>query len=549
MQLHQYYQAIVTRDRRFDGRFFVGVKSTGIYCRPICRSRRPLLKHCEFFRLAAAAEAAGFRPCLRCRPELAPGQAPIDSADRLTFAAVKQIEAGALTDGNVASLAQSLGVSDRHLRRVLLANLGVTPVQLAQTQRLLLAKQLLTDTSLSMIDVAFASGFSSLRRFNALFRQRYRIAPSRLRAKPSKNREDTSCSCRLPYRTPFDWDSLLSFFSRRMFAGVEEIENGEYRRTVRIGKHEGWIAVQNDAANSMLRLEASVTLLPVLMDVRARVRRLFDLDADPETIAAHLGDLVNEHTGLRVPGAFDGFEMAIRAILGQQISVSAASTFAARLTRKFGKSIQTPFPGLTHLAPTAKALATADAEEFLSLGITRARAKSIQSMAQAVLTGAISLDVAVSIETALNQLKALPGIGDWTAHYFAMRIFGWPDAFPHSDLGILKALNTTKPREALSRAESWRPWRAYAAMHLWKSLEKRVAPKLAKAEPVAPTSPTKPWRSGKLAKAEPVAPTSPTKPWRSRELPKVTPNYAQALPLPDRGGRQIAARRQLTLAT
>jgi AraC family transcriptional regulator, regulatory protein of adaptative response / DNA-3-methyladenine glycosylase II len=533
VELHQYYQAIVTRDRRFDGRFFVGVKSTGIYCRPICRSRRPLLKHCQFFRLAAAAEAAGFRPCLRCRPELAPGQAPIDSADRLTFAAVKQIEAGALTDGNVASLAQSLGVSDRHLRRVLLANLGVTPIQLAQTQRLLLAKQLLTDTNLSMIDVAFASGFSSLRRFNALFRQRYRIAPSRLRAKPSRIREDTSCSCRLPYRTPFDWDSLLSFYSRRMFAGVEEIENGQYRRTARIGKHEGWIAVENDSANHVLRLEVSVTLLPVLMDVRARVRRLFDLDADPETIASHLGDLANGHSGLRVPGAFDGFEMAIRAILGQQISVSAASTFAARLTRKFGKSIQTPFPGLTHLAPTAKALATADADEFLSLGITRARAKSVQSMAQAVLTGAISLDVAVSIETALNQLKALPGIGDWTAHYFAMRIFGWPDAFPHSDLGILKALNTTNPREALSRAESWRPWRAYAAIHLWKTL----------AESVAPTGPAKPWRSRKLAKAEPVTPTSPTKPWRSRRLPNVKPNYAGALPLPDR--RQIAARRQL----
>jgi AraC family transcriptional regulator, regulatory protein of adaptative response / DNA-3-methyladenine glycosylase II len=539
VQLHQYYQAIVTRDRRFDGRFFVGVKSTGIYCRPICRSRRPLLKHCEFFSLAAAAEAAGFRPCLRCRPELAPGQAPIDSADRLTFAAVKQIEAGALTDGNVASLAQSLGVSDRHLRRVLLANLGVTPIQLAQTQRLLLAKQLLTDTNLSMIDVAFASGFSSLRRFNALFRQRYRIAPSRLRAKPSKNREDTSCSCRLPYRTPFDWDSLLSFFSRRMFAGVEEIENGQYRRTVRIGKHEGWITVENDSANHVLRLEVSVTLLPVLMDVRARVRRLFDLDADPETIASHLGALVNGHSGLRVPGAFDGFEMAIRAILGQQISVSAASTFAARLTRKFGKSIQMPFPGLTHLAPTAKALATADADEFLSLGITRARAKSVRSMAQAVLTRAISLDVAVSIETALTQLKTLPGIGDWTAHYFAMRIFGWPDAFPHSDLGILKALNTTNPREALSRAESWRPWRAYAAIHLWKTLEKPVAPKLAKTEPVAPTGPAKPWRSRKLAKAESVTPTSPTKPWRSRRSPNVKANYAGALPPPDR--RQIAA--------
>lgn len=474
MQLHQYYQAIVTRDRRFDGRFFVGVKSTGIYCRPICRSRRPLLKHCQFFHLAAAAEAAGFRPCLRCRPELAPGQAPIDSADRLTFAAVKQIEAGALTDGNVSNLALSLGVSDRHLRRVLLANLGVTPIQLAQTQRLLLAKQLLTDTSLSMIDVAFASGFSSLRRFNALFRQRYRIAPSRLRAKPLKSRADTSCSCQLPYRAPFDWDSMLSFFSRRMFAGVEEIENGQYRRTVRIGNHEGWIAVENDPVNRMLRLEVAVTLLPVLMDVRARVRRVFDLDADPETIASHLGDLVNGDSGLRVPGAFDGFEMAIRAILGQQISVSAASTFAGRLVKRFGKPIQTPFPSLTHLAATAKTLATAETEELLSLGLTRARAKSIQSMAQAVLTRKVSLDVAVSIETSLNRLKELPGIGDWTAHYLAMRIFGWPDAFPHGDLGILKALNTKKPREALSLAENWRPWRAYAAMHLWKNLEKQA---------------------------------------------------------------------------
>jgi AraC family transcriptional regulator of adaptative response / DNA-3-methyladenine glycosylase II len=200
--------------------------------------------------------------------------------------------------------------------------------------------------------------------------------------------------------------------------------------------------------------------------------------------------------------------------------VSAASTFAARLTKRFGKSIQTPFPGLTHLAPIAKTLATAEEEEFLSLGVTRARAKSIQSMAQAVLVGTVSLDVAVSIETALNQLKTLPGIGDWTAHYFAMRIFGWPDAFPHSDLGILKALNTTKPREALSRAESWRPWRAYAAMHLWKSLEK-----LAKAEPVALTIPTKPWRSGKLAIAE--------------------SNNARTLSLPDGGGRLPAARRQL----
>jgi AraC family transcriptional regulator, regulatory protein of adaptative response / DNA-3-methyladenine glycosylase II len=476
MQLNrdQCYQAMLTHDSRFDGHFFVAVKSTRIYCRPICRSKRPALERCEFYRLAAAAEVAGYRPCLRCRPELAPGLAPADSADRLTSAAVQQIESGGLQDQSVSDLASKLGVSDRHLRRILLENLGVTPIQLAQTHKLLLAKQLLTDTSLPIIDVAFASGFTSLRRFNALFRERYSFPPTALRDKSRSAKDLPSCTCRLFYRPPFDWDSLLTFFSRRVFAGVERVDARGYRRTVAIGSHEGWISVENDTAQSALRVEVSISLLPVLMQVLGRLRRLFDLEATPEQISMHLGSLAESHPGLRVPGAFNGFEMAVRAILGQQVSVKAATTFAGRLTNQFGRPIATPFPGLTHLAPAAPAIAASTIDDLTQIGITRARALSILAMAQAVVKGVVTLDVAVSIDQVLAKLKELPGIGDWTVHYFAMRVFGWPDAFPHTDLGILKALKTNNPGEALAAAESWRPWRAYAAMHLWKSLEKNI---------------------------------------------------------------------------
>lgn len=469
----QCYQAVLTRDSRFDGHFFVAVKSTGIYCRPICRSKRPALEHCEFYRLAAAAEVAGFRPCLRCRPELAPGLSPSDSADRLTAAAVKQIESGILQERSVTDLATNLGVTDRHLRRVLLRNLGVTPVQLAQTRRLLLAKQLLTDTVLPMIDIAFASGFKSLRRFNALFRERYSLSPKALRDKKHGLNGSTSFECRLSYRTPFEWDSLLEFISKRIYAGVEQVNGGRYMRTVWIGAHTGWVAVANDPAQSALRVEVSISLLPVLMQLLARLRRLFDLEATPQQIAAQLGELAKTHPGLRVPGSFDGFEMALRAIIGQQISVKAATTYAARLTGRFGKSIETPIPGLTHLSPTASTIADAPVEDLIEIGLTRSRAASILALARAVRSGSIKIDVALSIDQALAKLKELPGIGDWTANYFAMRGFGWPDAFPSSDLGILKALNTTNPRDALAAAESWRPWRAYAAMHLWKSLDKK----------------------------------------------------------------------------
>ena len=467
----QCYRAVISRDARFDGRFFVGVSSTRIYCRPVCPSKKPALANCNFFRHAAAAEVAGYRPCLRCRPELAPGHAPIDSANQLATAAIKQIEEGILSDHGISAFAMRLGVSTRHLRRIFNENLGVTPIQLAQTHRLLLARQLLIDTDLPIIDVAFASGFSSLRRFNALFLKRYSAAPRVLRQNKRRVTEANSCVCRLSYRSPFDWESLLAFFSRRVFAGVEEVSDGLYRRTVEIGAHRGWISVENDAPRCCLRAEVSVSLLPVLMQVLARLRRLFDLQALPAEISSHLGSLAHAHPGLRVPGSFDGFEMAVRAILGQQISVRAATTLAARLTQQFGSSIATPFPALTHLGPRADVISKIPVSELAAIGITQARAKSILALAQAVSTGSVSFDPAVSIEKALVRLKELPGIGNWTAQYFAMRALGWPDAFPESDLGILKALGTKTPSQAASIAEGWRPWRAYAAMHLWKTLK------------------------------------------------------------------------------
>jgi AraC family transcriptional regulator of adaptative response / DNA-3-methyladenine glycosylase II len=281
------------------------------------------------------------------------------------------------------------------------------------------------------------------------------------------------CLCTITYRVPFDWKSLLEFFAPRIFGGVERIVDGRYYRTVEIGQRSGWIMVENKPSRSELQVEVSPDLLPVLMQVLNRVRRLFDLEAVPERIVDHLGSIAYANPGLRVPGAFDGFEMGVRAILGQQISVRAATTLAGRLTCRFGKTLTTSMAGLTHLSPTPSALAKAEISELMSLGMTKSRAASIIALARAVAGREITLDVAVSIEDAIQKLTQLPGVGDWTAHYFAMRAYGWPDAFPASDLGILKALKVKKSKDALKAAEKWRPWRAYAAIHLWKSLESK----------------------------------------------------------------------------
>ncbi|MEO0535524.1 MAG: DNA-3-methyladenine glycosylase 2 [Cyanobacteria bacterium P01_A01_bin.123] len=465
----QYYQAILSRDRRFDGIFFVGVSSTHIYCRNVCTVKHPRRENCTFYPSAAAAEQAGYRPCLRCRPELAPGQAKIDAVSRLAAAAVSQIEDGALTEQSVSELADSLGISDRHLRRVLQQEFGVSPIQLAQTQRLLLAKRLLTDSNLSIADVAFASGFSSVRRFNALFQKRYRLNPTALRK--ATNLPQDTLRCELAYRPPLDWQAMLGFLQSRAIAGVELIANNRYQRTVQLGKYQGWIQVSPIPKQNKLQVELSASLVAAILPVLTRVKALFDLPADPVQIADHLGEMAVSFPGLRVPGAFNGFEVAVRAILGQQVSVKAASTLMTRLVKQFGTPLQTPIAGLTHLTPTPAQLAPLAPQGLAELGILPKRAASILAIAQAITHGDLQLNTYSDIETTIAHLKTFPGIGDWTAQYIAMRVLAYPDAFPHSDLWLRRALAVEKPTQVLRIAEAWRPWRAYAAMHLWKSLE------------------------------------------------------------------------------
>jgi len=396
----------------------------------------------------------------------------MDGIGRLAAAAADRIEEGALTDGSVADLASQLGVSERHLRRVVGSEFGVSPVELAQTQRLLLAKRLLADTRLGIGEVAFASGFSSLRRFNALIQSRYRLSPTQIRKQQADGSTPQSLRCELSYRPPLDWDALIEFLGPRSAVGVEAAIGNRYVRTVSMGKCRGWIGVEPVVGKNRLRVDVSTSLLPSLLPILTRVKRLFDLSADPHSIACHLGPLAAGNPGLRVPGAFDGFEMAVRAILGQQVSVKAATTLAGRFVRAFGEeAMGTDIDGLTHYTPTAARVATASVEELTALGILPARARSILALASAVAQGELRLEPSADVDDTLTKLKALPGVGEWTAQYIAMRALSWPDAFPHTDLGIYKALGDTNPRRVLAAAENWRPWRSYAVMHLWQSLE------------------------------------------------------------------------------
>jgi AraC family transcriptional regulator of adaptative response / DNA-3-methyladenine glycosylase II len=465
------YRALQAHDARFDGRFFVGVASTGIYCRPVCRVRTPRLANCRFFASAAAAEAQGYRPCLRCRPELAPGHAAIDAGARLVQAAAGLIEDGALVDGNVEALAQRLGVTARHLRRVFRSELGVSPVQYVQTQRLLLAKRLLTDTPMPVTDVAMASGFGSVRRFNALFRARYRMQPGALRRSAPETERPDVLEFMLGYRPPLDFEALLAFLARRTIAGVEHVENAAYLRTARIGAATGWLAVMHDVKRAALRVAVSPSLAHAVPAVLARVKRIFDIGCDPQQVMDALGPLAARNPGLRVPGTFDGFEAAVRAILGQQITVRAAHTIAGRFADAFGEPIAAPHPALRRVFPSPQRVAALTVPEIAELGIVAARARAIVAVASALHAGDLRLDPGADLDASLAALRALPGIGEWTAQYLAMRALGWPDAFLPSDYGVLKALGETNPRRTLAHAEAWRPWRAYAVMHLWKSLE------------------------------------------------------------------------------
>lgn len=482
------YQALAARDARFDGCFFVAVKSTGIYCRPICPARTPKASSCLFVETAAAAEQAGFRPCLRCRPELAPSSPAVSLPEALYGA----IRARALQGDSVDELAAHAGFSARQLRRLMIRAFGVTPVEIMQTERLLFAKKLLQETALPMAQVALSAGFKSVRRFNALFLRRYSLSPTQLRRTGAVSITGGSdpLQLRLAWRPPFAWSELLEYLSRRAAPGVEwvDAERTRYARTVNMSGHLGWVQVERSDAGPWLEVTLPAALAPASWPILTRLRALFDLDANPVNIDAHLHSdpllaaSVKRHPGLRVPGTWEPFELAVRAVLGQQISVAGASTLAARLAEKFGESIQTPFAWLNRLAPTARILATAPPEEIASIGLPKARAATLHELAAAAERGELQFGPAATIEGVVTALRKIRGIGEWTAQYVAMRALRFPDAFPAADLGVCKALapagaDLPNEKEVSARAAAWRPWRAYATLHLWQSLHDATLPK------------------------------------------------------------------------
>ncbi len=476
------YRAVAAHDARFDGAFFIGVTSTGIYCRPVCRVKTPRRENCRFFAHASQAEGAGFRPCLRCRPELAPQTLAWSAQDASALLAQ---HAARLLDSpdawgdevpSVAGLAARLGVSDRHLRRVFEAELGVSPMDWLQTRRLLAAKQLLADTRLPVAQVALAAGFASLRRFNAAFAAQYRMSPTALRRDGSEAKPGDGIAVTLGYRPPYDVREMLQFLQQRGIAGVEQIDVAAHTvaRTLRLDDDTcGWVACRFEPEQHRVQVRVADSLAPQLPRVIARVRAWLDLDADPAAIHAVLGADFPALAGLRVPGTLDGFELAVRAVLGQQVTVAAARRLTTRLVERFGTPLATPIDGLTRLFPTPATLATATGDELGQLGLVRQRQAAIHALAQAVSSGQIRLHAGADVAATMDALKALPGIGAWTADYIALRALRWPDAFPAGDVALQKALSPDgqrlTARAAEGRAERWRPWRAYAVIRAWHS--------------------------------------------------------------------------------
>lgn len=472
------YRALSARDARFDGVFFVGVASTGIYCRPICPAKTPKRRNCRFFATAEAAERASFRPCLRCRPELAPGKAPVDASHRIAQLLAHRIEEGLVDEGaGIEDIAAQFELSSRQLRRIVQRELGVTPIELVLTRRLLLAKQLLVETRLPITEIAFASGFSSLRRFNDAFNRRYRMAPSNLRkhahAPGEKQQLSDTSTLQLSYRPPYDWQGMLRFLRARMIKEVEWVTDDAYHRTVRIGKVTGWIAVRHAARGNALAVQFTHSLTPVLPALLGRLRNVFDVNARPDLICAQLRrdvllkQAVRKNPGLRVPGAFDGFELASRAVLGQQVTVKSATTLSCRVAAAFGEACVTPFADLTRLSPLPATIAASNVESIARLGIIRTRAKSIIALAKALDAGELQLEAGADPDVTLEKLCTLPGIGPWTAQYIAMRALCWPDAFPQGDIAVLNRLGGVTAERAEQLSQQWRPWRSYAVLHLW----------------------------------------------------------------------------------
>ena len=471
------YRAVKLRDVRFDGRFFTAVKTTRIYCRPICPARTPQSRNVTFFPTAAAAQEAGFRPCLRCRPETAPDMPAWRGTSNSVSRGLALIELGALDNGNVEQLAERLGLGGRQLRRLFRQHLGATPIGVAQTRRILLAKQLIHETHLPMTQIAFAAGFGSIRRFNETFRALFGRAPGDLRRLGGPDvavAVQGEFSVLLRYKPPYDWPAMLAFLEQRAIPGVERVAQGIYSRAIALDGVQGRISVQPAAGNA-LRASISIAKLATLPNIIARLRRQFDLAADPLSIAAHLrtdpllAPLLKRRPGLRVPGAWDGFELAMRAVLGQQITVAAAIRLAGRLVAGYGQPLIDSDRHLTHVFPTPQALAQAD---LSCLGMPRSRAATLSAVAAAAIASPDLFGAHCDLEEAIRRLRSIRGIGEWTAQYIALRQLREPDAFPAADVGLMRALEDAygqRPSapELLERAQAWRPWRAYAAQHLW----------------------------------------------------------------------------------
>lgn len=483
------YRALQTRDVRFDGLLFVGVTSTGVYCRPVCPARTPKFQNCRFFGSAAAAQEGGFRPCLRCRPETAPDLASWHGTSNTVSRALALIADGVLDseEATVARLSERLGVGERQLRRLFLKHLGASPAAVAQTRRVLFAKQLIHETYMPMTEVALAAGFGSVRRFNEVFRTLFRRSPSALRranlagSLPAK----TGIALRLRYRPPYDWDSMLAYLEARAIPGVEVVENRCYQRTVEIGGSVGFVQVVHLPQQQSLGVHIHFPSVRALPAIVARVRRLFDTGADIETIDQHLArdsalaPLVAQRPGLRAPGGWDGFELAVRAILGQQVSVAAARRLAEELVMRYGQCLPVcdGHRSLSHIFPTPGCLA---AEESIALGMPSTRQSSLKALADAAVRDRNLFRPFGTIEEAIARFRSIRGIGEWTAQYIALRALREMDAFPASDVGLLRGASLidgvqTNPSSLLKRAELWRPWRAYAAQHLWAA-QGAVAP-------------------------------------------------------------------------
>ena len=464
------YEAIKSRDHRFDGRFFTAVRTTGIYCRPVCPARLPSRKNVHFYPFAAAAEEAGFRPCRRCRPDRSPDSPDWDWRGDLVGRALRLIGDGVADSEGIPGVADRLAVSERHLRRLFVAELGAAPGTVARTHRSQLARRLIEESNLELGEVALASGFSSIRRFNATMQEVFGRTPTELRA-TGRSSAGAGCRLRLPFRTPFDGADLFAYLGHRAIPGVEEVVGTTYRRTLAIGGGIRGVVELELTSDGAVILDARLGAVTALAPVVRRARHLFDLDADPGAISAHLSKdpklraIVRRRPGMRVPGSFDGFELATRAILGQQVSVTAATTLAGRLAARFGEPLDEPEGSLTHYFPGPTRLADAEVE---TIGLPARRAATIRDLARAVVAGDIVLDGTADRDETKARLLELPGFGPWTVAYIAMRSLRDPDAFLATDLGVRQA--TERLKIDGQRNERWSPWRAYATMYLWSSL-------------------------------------------------------------------------------